>query len=175
MKIFPPYYGSEFIMCKPSTCEGMIKIDLWRFKSMKSGKIYLVDVEVYKNNVYAIKFYLKSQAHLSNRYSFQTNDFEPRRIVMSCIYIMRYYFQSDNRSSFAFIGANSIGENKSCTKRFRFYRTMVNTYFGTETFEHRTDERNSAYLLLRKTSLQSGNIKTADIEFFFRNIYIFDT
>lgn len=93
---------------------------------------------------------------------------------MSCIYIMRHYFQSDKNSSFAFIGANSVGEDKSCTKRFRFYRTMVNTYFGTETFEHRTDERNSAYLLLRKASLQSGNIKTADIESFFRNIYILD-
>lgn len=88
---------------------------------------------------------------------------------------MRHYFESDHNSSFAFIGANSIGEDKSSTKRFRFYRIMVNTYFGTETFEHRTDEDNSAYLLLRKTSLQNGTIKTADIESFFRNIYILNT
>lgn len=45
MKILPPYYGSVFIMLKAPTCKGMRHIDLWRFKSMKSGKTYLVDVE----------------------------------------------------------------------------------------------------------------------------------
>lgn len=38
MKILPPYYGSVFIMRKAPTCKGMRHIDLWRFKSMKSGK-----------------------------------------------------------------------------------------------------------------------------------------
>lgn len=89
MKILPPYYGSVFIMRKAPTCKGMRHIDLWRFKSMKSGKTYLVDVEAYEKHIYGIKFYLKSQAHLQEKYSFQTNDFEPRRIVLSCIYIMK--------------------------------------------------------------------------------------
>ena len=62
---------------------------------MKSGKNYLVDVEAYEKHIYGIKFYLKSQAHLQEKYSFQTNDFEPRRIVLSCIYIMKHYYETD--------------------------------------------------------------------------------
>ena len=46
---------------------------------MKSGKTYLVDVEAYEKHIYGIKFYLKSQAHLQEKYSFQTNDFEPKK------------------------------------------------------------------------------------------------
>lgn len=172
MKILPPYYGSVFIMRKAPTCKGMRHIDLWKFKSMKSGKTYLVDVEAYEKHIYGIKFYLKSQAHLQEKYSFQTNDFEPRRIVLSCIYIMKHYYETDVHSSFAFIGANNMGEDKACTKRFRFYRTIVNTYFGTKTFEHHTDERNSAYLMLRKTELDKNTFSIKDIENFFRDIYM---
>lgn len=172
MKILPPYYGSVFIMRKAPTCKGMRHIDLLRFKSMKSGKTYLVDVEAYEKHIYGIKFYLKSQAHLQEKYSFQTNDFEPRRIVLSCIYIMKHYYETDVHSSFAFIGANNMGEDKACTKHFRFYRTIVNTYFGTKTFEHHTDERNSAYLMLRKTELDKNTFSIKDIENFFRDIYM---
>lgn len=172
MKILPPFYGSVFIQSKSPTCKGMIKIDLWRFKSLKTGKIYLVDVEIYEKNIYGVKFYLKSQAHKKDKYSYQTNDFEPRRIVLSCIYIMRYYYQLDGKSSFAFIGAHNAGENTVCTKRFRFYRAMVNTYFGMQTFEHHTDEEISAYLLIRKSELDNGYINIDDIEEFFKKIYI---
>lgn len=168
----PEYYTPSFVMCRPSNSRGMLHIDLWRFKSLKSGKIYLVDVEVYEKHIYGIKFYLKSQAHKSGRYSFQTGDFEPRRIVLSCFQIMLDYYNKDSRSSFAFIGANSAGEKTSSTKRFRFYRRMVNTHLGIATFEHMTDERNSAYLLLRRTELSSGRIIVSDVEDFFRNIYV---
>ena len=52
-------------------------------------------VEAYKKSIFTgIKFYLKSQAHLQEKYGFQTNDFEPRRIVLSCIYIMKHYYEA---------------------------------------------------------------------------------
>ena len=85
---------------------------------------------------------------------------------------MKHYYETDVHSSFAFIGANNMGEDKACTKRFRFYRTIVNTYFGTKTVEHHTDERNSAYLMLRKTELDKNTFSIKDIENFFRDIYM---
>ena len=172
MKVLPEHYDSCFSMRKHPMCNGMLHIDLWRFKSMKSGKVYLVDVEIYEKHIYGIKFYLKSQAHLKNRYKFLTNDFEPRRIVLSCIYIMKHYYEIDVHSSFAFIGANSAGEDMKCTKRFRFYRRMVNTYFGRKIFEHRVDEKNSAYLMLRKTEIQKNSSLIKEIEDFFKGIYM---
>lgn len=174
VKVLPPFYGSEFIMHKAPTCTGMEHIDLWRFKSTKSGKIYLVDVEVYSKHIYGVKFYLKSQAHKANRYQYKTNDFEPRRIVMSVMQIMRHYYEVDPFSSFAFIGENCEGEQKALCKRFRFYRSMVNTYFGQDCFEHRSDESLSAYLLLRRTSIREGIVNVKDVEKFFRQIYVLD-
>lgn len=81
----PPYYSPVFIQRRPPRSEGMERIDLWRFKSLKTGKTYLVDVEVYERHIYGIKFYLKSQAHKADRFSYNTNDYEPRRIVLTCI------------------------------------------------------------------------------------------
>lgn len=172
LRILPPYYGSDFIMHKPPTAYGMERIDLWRFKSMKSGKVYLTDVEVYAKHIYGVKFYLKSQAYKSNRYSYKTNDFEPRRIVLSVIYIMRHYYESDPQASFAFIGESDKGESKALTKRFRFYRAMVNTFFGLDKFEHCSDAANSAYLLLRKNEIKQGRLIIKEIEDFFKQIYI---
>lgn len=172
MAALPERYGARFVMRKPPVSEGMLHIDLWRFKSMKSGKIYLVDVEVYEKHIYGIKFYLRSQAHLKSRYSYQTNDFEPRRIVLSCIYVMKHYHDTDERSSFAFVGANSEGEGVECTKRFRFYRRMMNTYFGRKTFEHLVDEKNSAYLMLRRCEVQRNNLSVKEVEDFFKHIYM---
>ena len=83
-----------------------------------------------------------------------------------------YYYEIDVHSSFAFIGANSAGEDMKCTKRFRFYRRMVNTYFGRKIFEHRVDEKNSAYLMLRKTEIQKNSSLIKEIEDFFKGIYM---
>lgn len=41
-------------------CEGILDINLYRFKSEKSKLVYIVRVERYKYNVYAVKFYQKS-------------------------------------------------------------------------------------------------------------------
>lgn len=109
---------------------------------------------------------------MKGRYSYQTNDFEPRRIVLSCIYVMKHYHDTDERSSFAFVGANSEGEGVECTKRFRFYRRMMNTYFGRKTFEHLVDEKNSAYLMLRRCEVQRNNLSVKEVEDFFKHIYM---
>lgn len=171
VQTLPPFYGAVFIMRKPSSCTGMLHIDLWRFKSQKSGRTYLIDVEVYQHHVYGIKFYLKAQATSKERFSYNTGDYEPRRIVLTCLKVMERYFSNDSHSSFAFVGASSIGEGKSCTKRFRFYRAMVNTYFGQSIFEHLADERHSTYLLLRKSEIENGAIDKLTVEKFFKDIY----
>ncbi len=170
--MMPLYYEASYVMRRKATSKGMLYIDLWRFKSLKKGKIYLVEVEVYEKHIYGIKFYLKSQSHKKTRYNFKTNDFEPRTIVLSCIHIMKHYFETDSKSSFAFIGSNNIGESTKCTKRFRFYRTMMNTYFGRQTFEHWADENNSAYLMLRKTEINEQRINIKEVSDFFLHIYM---
>ena len=78
-------------------------ISLWKFKSTKSNKWYIVEVEEFPFHFYGLKFYYKGVSLSKNRYSLLTNDYEPRTIVMSCINIMRKYYDS---IFFAFLRSN---------------------------------------------------------------------
>ncbi len=112
-------------------------IDLWGFRSAKSNKRYIVEVEKFSTHFLGLKFYWKGVADSKDRYSLLTNDYEPRTIVMSCVYIMLEYFRKDDCASFGFVAANDINHSDETihpNKRFRFYRRMMLSIFGTETF-----------------------------------------
>lgn len=142
-------------------------IDLWGFKSAKSHKRYIVEVEKFSNHFLGLKFYWKGVANSKNRYSLLTNDYEPRTIVMSCVYIMLKYFSKDNCASFGFVAANDLNTSNNCrtpNKRFRFYRRMMLSIFGSETFAQGYDLQNSIYLILNRKMLKEGAISIPKIE-----------
>ena len=71
-------------------------VDLWTFKSTKSNKRYIVEVEGFEHEFYGIKFYWKGVQKSNDRYSLLTNDYEPRTIVRSCIEVMLDYYRRDH-------------------------------------------------------------------------------
>lgn len=87
-------------------------IDLWSFRSTKSNKRYIVEVERFSNNFLGLKFYWKGVVGSKERYSLLTNDYEPRTIVMSCVYIMLEYFREDHCASFGFVAAEDLNSHK---------------------------------------------------------------
>lgn len=142
-------------------------IDLWGFKSTKSNKRYIVEVEKFSNHFIGLKFYWKGVVNSKNRYSLLTNDYEPRTIVMSCVHIMMEYFQKDNCASFGFVAANDLNSRDNHitpNKRFRFYRRMMLSIFGSETFAQGYDVKNSIYLLINRDMLEKGSITVRQIE-----------
>ena len=142
-------------------------IDLWGFKSTKSNKRYIVEVEKFSNHFLGLKFYWKGVVNSKNRYSLLTNDYEPRTIVMSCVHIMLEYFKKDNCASFGFVAANDLNRPDNHTtpnKRFRFYRRMMLSIFGSETFAQGYDVKNSIYLLINRDMLEKGTISVRQIE-----------
>lgn len=142
-------------------------IDLWKFKSSKSNKRYIVEVERFSNHFLGLKFYWKGVVNSKNRYSLLTNDYEPRTIIMSCVYIMLDYFKNDRCASFGFVAANDLNSSKNNTtpnKRFRFYRRMMLSIFGSETFAQGYDIKNSIYLLINRNMLDNGTISIHKIE-----------
>ena len=50
-------YPYLFIRRKKDCGKGILYIDIYRFKSTKSNIVYLVNVERYEHNMYAVKFY----------------------------------------------------------------------------------------------------------------------
>lgn len=141
-------------------------VDLWGFRSAKSNKRYIVEVEYFSHNFLGLKFYWKGVEQSKNRYSLLTNDFEPRTIVMSCIYIMLEYFRKNNSTSFGFVAADDLGGSPfgRPNKRFRFYRAMMLNLFGKDTFMQGYDIDNSIYLLVNRNSLRHGILTLSQIE-----------
>lgn len=149
-------------------------IDLWGFRSDKSSKRYIVEVEKYTNHFLGLKFYWKGVSDSKDRYSLLTNDYEPRTIIMSCVHIMLEYFRKDRCASFGFVAASDLNPSIATpkpNKRFRFYRRMMLTLFGTETFAQGYDISNSIYLLINKEMLQQGTISINQIEHEISKLY----
>ncbi len=141
-------------------------IDLWTFKSSKSNKRYIVEVEHFSKRFLGLKFYWKGVADSKERYSLLTNDYEPRTIVMSCIHIMLDYYRKDEFSSFGFVAAPDLygGKEGMPNKRFRFYRNMMINVFGEQTFIQAYDIKTSVYILINRKSYDSGDISIQMLE-----------
>jgi len=85
--------------------------------------------------------------------------------------IMNEIYLSDPKSSFSFIGSPNVKEKKSMTKRYRFYKVMVNTYFGVQTFSHHYYDDKSAYLLIRNSILSENPDIVDEVKSEFIRIY----
>lgn len=167
------YYEASFIM--RSKEPSMLRVvDLWGFKSKKSNKRYIVEVEYFSNHFLGLKFYWKGVGESKNRYSFLTNDYEPRTIVMSCVHIMLHYYKKDRFASFGFVAAEDFKDRMNPqipNRRFRFYRAMMLSLFGSETFAQGYDLNNSLYLLINRAMLDGGEVDISDIEYEISNLY----
>lgn len=134
--------------------------DIWTFKSNKSNKRYIVEVEHFSCHFLGLKFYWKGVSDSKNRYSFLTYDYEPRTIVMSCVQIMLDYFSKNGFSSFGFVAAPDLVENLNNVpnKRFRFYKKLMLNMFGGQTFIQAYDVNTSVYVLINRTYYEKGKI-----------------
>lgn len=141
-------------------------VDIWTFKSAKSNKRYIVEVEHFSNRFLGLKFYWKGVADSKNRYSLLTNDYEPRTIIMSCIHIMLDYYRKDEFYSFGFVAAPDLDGIKANVpnKRFRFYRNMMLNVFGEQTFLQAYDVNTSVYVLINRKSYEQGDISIEALE-----------
>lgn len=137
---------------------------LYSFKSPKSHQWYWVWVEVYMHNMYAVKFHLKSHRDSRNKYSIMTGLNEPRAVVNTCVAIMLEIAAIDSHASFGFIGAASESEDEANTKRFRFYKRLMATYFSKAEFRHFGDTEKSTYILIRHKELAEHPTLIEDIE-----------
>lgn len=147
-------------------------IDLWTFKSLKSNKRYIVEVEGFEKEFLGLKFYWKGVEKSKNRYSLLTNDYEPRTIIRSCIEVMLEYYRKDRLVSFGFVAApdlekDIIGKNldrQNGSRRFQFYQRMMLNLFGPKTFYHVSDTTNTIYLMINREMLSKGIISIKDVE-----------
>ena len=90
---------------------------------------------------------------------------------MTCINIMLEIYQKDDHASFGFIGSNMVEEDTDNTKRFRFYKRILATYFSEKYFIHQENCLKSAYLMLNKVEKVNNPRLKEDIEAAFAEQY----
>lgn len=164
-------YPFRFIQRDKGDFSGLFYVLLYTFKSTKSKLVYMVRVEEYEYNIYAVKFYQKAHSLSKNKYKLMTNTNEPRRIINTCINIMLSIYQENKRASFGFIGANGFNEDISYTKRYRVYSRIIATYFSNKHFYHKENIGKSAYMLINNLSLSENPNLIKQIETFFIEQY----
>lgn len=160
-----------------STDPGTFRIiDLWSFRSTKSNKRYIVEIERFSANFVGLKFYWKGVAQSDKRYSYLTYDYEPRTIVMSCVMIMLDYLKSNRFLSFGFVAAEDCDYtcDKKPNKRFRFYRRLMLSLFGPKTFIQAYDINSSLYIMINRIAFESGDITLPELEEEISRLYIGD-
>lgn len=172
MNLLPESYPFSFIQRKYDLDDPDLKfIELYHFKSEKSKLWYIVRVECYDKDAYAVKFYLKNHRLSPNKYQMLTNTYEPRRIIYSVMNVMLHIFSQNRQASFAFIGANSEGESESETKRYRVYCRIVANLLGNKEFEHYENKSKSAYALISRRQLNQYPHLVEEFEDFFTRRY----
>lgn len=156
------FYPAKFIMRSEDPSSFRIT-DLWTFRSSKSHKRYIVEIEFISSLLIGVKFYWKGTAESKNRYSLLTNDFEPRTIILSCIRIVLDYIEKNPFMSFGFVAAEdsharetSILSSNYDNKRFRFYQRMMISLFSPDSFYHYVDRKNHIYILLNSKAVREG-------------------
>lgn len=126
------------------------RIDIYRFKT-RLNRVYLVEVECFKKNLYFVKFYLRSHKNLGKKkYRVVLNDHDASRILDTCLAITKKIAESDELASFGFFGMNSENETLTRTIRYRIYSQMAITFFSESLYHHSKDDNNSLYILINK-------------------------
>lgn len=157
---------------------------LYRFKSDRTKKVYMVRVECHSNNFYGIKFYLKIHEKSKYKYNNLTRLNEPRPVINTCICILLDLYKKNPCASFGFIGSETREEKKKrelegkseserteTTKRMLVYRRILNTYFSSNEFEHIIDESKSAYVMVNIAELSKNQSLITDISKYFTEHY----
>lgn len=163
-----PFY---FIQRDNGASKGLLYVFLYRFKSTKSNLVYIVRIEQYRFDIYAVKFYQKSHSLSKDKYRILTNTYEPRRIINTCINIMLTIYAKNLKASFGFIGANNLDEEVDCTKRYRVYSKIIATYFSDKYFYHKENVGKSAYMLINNIALNENPDLIKQVESFFVEQY----
>lgn len=123
-------------------------VHCYSFVSTKTKEKYIVHFEIFPNEFYGMKFYLKKYSSQRNRYKMLTNLGEARPVLYTCVQIAIDFYHKHPQCSLGIVGENKKDEDHNCTQRYRIYRTMIAGLQDSEVFTHVTLDDNSAYLLI---------------------------
>ena len=131
---------------------GNIPTLTYSFRDWKDRK-FIVEVECYRYNLHAIKFYPHSYSESDNKYRVLTKFGQPGRLIGTCIALIGEIYRNNPTASFGFIGINSLSEQKANTKRFRVYSQAISSKISPINFSHKNYPDQSLYILVNRKEI----------------------
>ena len=132
------------------------KIHIYKFRNRKDT-VYIVHVEEYELNFFAIKFFLQKHRLSKSRYKFLTYEYDARNILDTCIRIGLEVLNKYPNASFGFLGMPTPTEDKRPenekyfnTKRHRTYLSYTAFFFNPDSFTFHVNKGISSYFLINK-------------------------
>jgi hypothetical protein len=126
------------------------------FYSSKNGLKYVVNIEEYEEELFAIKFYPKCLKRSEFKYNKIINKGDVINVLMTCASVIPYILRENKNASFGFVGSRTINstnnfvESFNENKRYRIYSDLIKQVIGGQTFVHIEYEKISGYLLVNK-------------------------
>lgn len=120
------------------------------FVSTYTNKKYIVEFEVFPNELYGMKFYLNDYKKSKKRFKMLTNFGEARPVFRTLVAIGVDFAERMPMCSIVFVGENKVGEDKCNTQRYRIYKMLVANTISDMLFTHVVLDEQSAYLLVNK-------------------------
>ncbi|MGB0523120.1 MAG: hypothetical protein ACPGJS_09175 [Flammeovirgaceae bacterium] len=146
------YKGHFRTKHQTSSSEIICQDHIYSFKDHENDT-YLVHLEEYDQNIFAVKFHLKNHSNSDKKYVYLTSKGIPARIIGTCIQIMMDVLEKCESASFAVLGvADSLDKPNVITRRFKVYKMVLKAFFSDKTFEHLIDDSNSAYFMANRNS-----------------------
>jgi hypothetical protein len=172
-----PYEYSQLAIPKKSDFP---KIETFKYRFRNKRQVfYIVDVERYQYNLYAIKFYLKKHSGSPFKFSHMTKHGDARRVIQTCLKIGIEILDKNECASFCFIGAPLEKEFEEkeydTSKRYRVYSRMARFLLSPETFEHTDLPLKSAYFLINKREKAKNPNLLSEITDMFDKHYSMDS
>lgn len=162
--MFDSSYKFRYIQSNAIAGELFLKRHLLTF-TCRFNHRYIVEVEEYEHEIFAIKFYLKAHADSSNRYKLLTHLNDAPKVFRTCIDIMLYFLERQPQASFIFLGAQLQTEkNEKNTKRFRVYKRIMENFFKPTGFAHYMQEESSIHLILNHLQIDKNPNILKEIE-----------
>lgn len=157
---------------------GHLSTHIFTFHSVQNGLKYVINIEEYKEDLFAIKFYPKCLKRSDFKYNRIINKGDVINVLMTCASTIPHILIRNKNASFGFVGSRTIDfrnafiESYNENKRYRIYSELIKQVIGDKTFVHIEYEKISGYLLLNR-NFSSIATKEKRIKQVLNEIYYF--
>lgn len=118
----------------------------------------MVHIHQYHLCIYVVKFHLRCYKKHGDRYLKVSNLHEAPQVIRTVVNICLSILKRNPAASFGFMGAPKVSNRmEKCedpampnNQRFRIYKRLIGSLFGTQLFDHLESAPANCYLLLNK-------------------------